>query len=208
MKNTYDITPHDWLGKNCDRWQRWVERIATDYPVFAETVNSIKNPLYEKDVFKYFEEDTYKGIIAATLWLDNHRRKWASFKTFPSARADRIRYCVDYLAKLLEDLQIYAAFYSLFGWPYNMKKIPTGVETCYIAATRPWEMLHFIGYKLPPEERLPVFNEKMHFSMLKEVDPRLAFRWYSEWKDGRLEADMNNIDTIYFDYCQRIQNQH
>lgn len=103
MENNYDITPHDWLGKDKDRWQSWVEHMAIDHPFFSKTVNGIKNPLYEKDVFNYFEEDTYKGIIAATLWLDNHRKKWSYFKIFPSSRADRIRYCVDYLANYLKN---------------------------------------------------------------------------------------------------------
>ena len=207
MGNIYDTTPHDWLGKDSESWQRWVDHIAADYPTFAETVNSIKNPLYEEDVFNYFEEDTYKGVLAALLWLDNHRRRWNFFKTHPSSHADRIRYCVDYLAKLLEAQRTHAAFFSLFGFPYCAHELTDDVEICYINTARPWEMLHFIGYKLPPEKRLPVFDAKKHFSMLKEADPRMAFRWYTEWKDGRLDADMGEIYSIFLDYCQRLQNQ-
>ena len=207
MENIYDSTPHDWLGKDSESWQRWVNHIATNYPTFAETVNSIRNPLYEEDVFNYFEEDTYKGVVAALLWLNTHRKKWKLFQTIPSFDADRIRYCVNYVANLIEENRMEDAFYSLLGSPYNIAKIPADVETCFIIASPPWEMLHFIGYQLSPNKRPPILDMRKHFSILKEADPRLAFHWYSEWKDGRLEADMGEMDIIYFDYCKRIQNQ-
>lgn len=207
MENIYDTTPHDWVEEDNKSWQRWVDHMATNYPTFAETVNSIKNPLYEKDVFDCFEEDTYKGIIAALLWLNVHRRRWLEFYRFPSQKADRIRHCVNYVANLLEEQRLEMAFYSQKPLIYP-KRWPEDVETCYIMASRPWEMLHFIGYKLPPEKRLPVFHAKKHFSMLKEADPRLAFHWYTEWKDGRLEADMGEIYSIYLDYCERVKTNN
>ena len=205
MENNYDTTPHYWLGKDKESWQRWVEHMATNYPTFVETANSIKNPLYEEEVFNYFEEDTYKGVLSALFWLNNHRKRWKMFYTFPSFYAERIRYCVDFLANLLENQRMEEAFYSLLGGnPEYKKRWPTEIETCFIIASPPWEMLHFIGYKLPQNKRPPILDMKKHFSMLKEADPRLAFHWYSEWKDGRLEADIGEIDNIYFDYCKRI----
>lgn len=208
MGNGHDTTPHDWLGKDKISWHRWIVHIATYYPIFAESINSIKNPLSKKEVFNYFEEDTYLGVLSALLWLDNHRRQWLQFRLLPSESADRIRYCVSFLANLLEEQRMDVAFYSLLGYnPSYKTRIPDDIETFFIVASPPWEMLHFIGYKLPSDKRPPILDMRNHFSMLKEVDPRLAFRWYSEWKDGKLEADKEKMDLIYFDYCQRLQNQ-
>lgn len=83
------ITLHDWLGKDKDSWQRWVEHIATTYPIFVETLNRIKNPLSKKDVFNFFEEDTYLGVLSALLWLDNHHRRWLQFRLLPSSSSNR-----------------------------------------------------------------------------------------------------------------------
>lgn len=207
MEIIYDTTPYDWLEKDSESWQRWVEHMATDYSTFAETINNIKNLLFEKDVFNYFEEDTYKGVLAALLWLNNHRKRWREFQIIPSFDADRIRYGVSYLANLLDENRMEEAFYSLLGYPYNINKIPADVETCFIVASPPWKMLHFIGYKLPSNKRPPILDVKKHFSMLKETEPRLAFYWYSEWKDGRLEADILEIYSIYMDYCEKVQNE-
>ena len=176
MENNYDTIPHYWLGKDKESWQRWVEHMATNYPTFVETVNSIKNPLYEEDVFNYFEEDTYKGIVAAILWLDNHRKKRLYFKYFPSESVSRTRYCVSFLANLLEENRMEAAFYSLLGGnPLYKTRRPADVETCFIVASPPWEMLHFIAYQLPPNKRPPILDMKKHFFLVSWLNPALYF---------------------------------
>jgi hypothetical protein len=183
---------------------------ALDYankinPTFAETIKGIKNPLSEQDIDGYYKEDPYKGVIATALYLDKHIITPREFVILTSSRAVVIRCQIKYWTKLLNEEGIRLAFYASAGHPFQKRK-PKDIETSAIFTLPPWELLHFIGYNLPAEDRPPVYNIIKHYMILRQLRSDKCEEWFSRNDDDGLVINKDKMDYIYIDYCTRCRS--
>lgn len=190
------IELHNWNNNANVAIRMVVEKAYNQYPVFASAINEINSLLSEEDVFDYYKDDPYKGVIATSLWFGKHMLVPREFRLLASSNADIIRCQIRYWTKLLKEEGVRPAFYASAGYLYESRK-PLGVETSAIFTLPPWELLHF----LDEHNRIPILCIQRHYSMLEKLHSEKIKEWYSRNDKGELVPNKKKMDEIFFDYC-------
>ena len=196
-------TVHDWLYEANMASYKALEYAKSHSETFASALKGIKNPLSEKDIETYYQEDPYKGVVATSLWLHKHILTPREFILLATSNADIIRCQIKYWTKLLEEEGIRSAFYASAGHLFESRK-PQWVETSAIFTLPPWELLHFIDKDTFSSNRLPILDINRHYYLLKRANYEKINEWYSLNDEGGIVANKLRMDSIYFDYCVQI----